>query len=105
MEKYNIEIKETLIREVSIDASSLDDAMISAELLYKNEEIVLDYTDHTATDIDISNLHPFSDNSDFLYFVLSKAEKSLVNLSTEELAKIGFGNLSDAIKEFLKTKN
>jgi hypothetical protein len=105
MEKYNIEIKETLTREISIEASSIDEAMSSAELLYNNEEIVLDYSDHNATDIDISNLTPFSDNSDFLTFVLLKAEKSLVNLSIEELAKIGFGNLSDAIKEYLKVKN
>ena len=83
----------------------MDEAMCSAELLYNNEEIVLDYNDHYATDIDISNLTPFSDKSDFLTFILLKAEKSLVNQSIEELAKIGFGNLSDAIKEYLKVKN
>jgi hypothetical protein len=105
MEKYNIEIKETLIREISIDASSIDEAISSAELLYNNEEIVLDSSDHSTTDIDISNLTTLSDNLDFSTFVLLKAEKSLVNLSTEELAKIGFGNLSYAIKEYLKVKN
>jgi len=105
MEKYNIEIKETLTREISIEASSIDEAISSAELLYNNEEIVLDYSDHNSTDIDISNLTPFSDNPDFLTFVLLKAEKSLVNLSIEELAKIGFGDLSDAIKDYLKVNN
>lgn len=105
MEKYNIEIKETLIREVTIEASSIDEAINSAELLYNNEEIILDYSDHNTTDIDFSNLASFSDDSNFLTFVLLKAEKSLVNLSAEELAKIGFGNLSEAIKEYLKSKN
>jgi len=53
----------------------------------------------------VRNLEPFSNNSDFLSFVLFKAEKEIQNLSAEELAKIGFGNLSNAIKEFLKDKN
>ena len=75
------------------------------ENLHKSEEIVLDYSDHNTTDIDISNLESFSDNTEFLNFVLYNAEKTLKNLSTEELAKIGFGNLSDAIKEFSNYKN
>lgn len=102
MKKYNIEIRETLIKEVTIKASSIYEAVASVERLYSNEEVVLDYSDLTSTDIDISNFDSVSNNTDFLNFVLQKAEKSLVNLSSEELAKIGFGNLSDAIEEYFK---
>jgi len=105
MEKYNIELKEILVKEFEIEAKSIDDAICIVEKLYKNEEIVLDYSDHNTTNIDVRNLEPFSNNSDFLSFVLFKAEKEIQNLSAEELAKIGFGNLSNAIKEFLKDKN
>lgn len=105
MEKYKIEIKETLVREVIIDASSIDEALNIASRLYNNEQLVLDYNDHKTTDIDICNLNLFIEDTNFVSFISSSAEKSLVNLSTEELAKLGFGNLNEAIKEFLKKKN
>lgn len=104
MQKFNIEIKETLRTEILINAFSMEEALKSAEALYNKEEIVLDYNHHNSTDIDISSLETFSNDSGFLNFILQKAEKSLVDLPAEELARIGFGNLSNAIEEYFKEK-
>ncbi len=102
MKKFNIEIRETLTREVTINAASLDEAIQTAENLYSSEDIVLDYTDHKTTDIDLLDLSGLDDDASFLNFVLINAEKAIKDLSIEELAKIGFGSLNSAIKDYKK---
>ena len=42
---YKIEVSERLSRVVNIDASSLEEAVLIAEKMYKDEEIVLDWAD------------------------------------------------------------
>lgn len=55
MPKYKIEIKEILTRIVEIEAQSEDDALETAQNLYKNEEIVLDSDDFS--EVEFAN-HP-----------------------------------------------
>lgn len=43
--KVNIKVIEILSRVVTIDALSEDDAIMNVKDMYKNEEIVLDYSD------------------------------------------------------------
>jgi len=43
--KIDIEVKETLIRIVTIDAETVDEAISKVEDMYFREEVVLDYTD------------------------------------------------------------
>ncbi len=43
--QYDIEISERLSRVLHIDASSLDEAIETAERMYQNEDIVLDWAD------------------------------------------------------------
>lgn len=105
MENYNIEIKETLIKEITIEASTIDEAIAHVENLYKNEDIVLEYCDHNTTDIDLKTLSSNFNNEDFSNFVLTKAEKNLKYLSVQELARIGFGSISEAIKDYTQGGN
>lgn len=42
---FNIEISERLSRIVNIEANSLEEAIETAEQMYQNEDIVLDWTD------------------------------------------------------------
>ncbi|MGK0256340.1 MAG: hypothetical protein ACI81I_000957, partial [Arcobacteraceae bacterium] len=43
--QINIKITETLSRVILIDSLSIEDAITTAEKMYKNEDIVLDYAD------------------------------------------------------------
>lgn len=104
MKTFEIEIKETLSRVVEIESESIEEATTMAKEKYDNEEIVLDYSDHKTTDIDISGLEGLEDNEEFLNFVLSNTEKMISKLSVEDLAIIGFGSLLDAKAEYEKTK-
>ncbi len=104
METFKIEVKETLSRTVEIKASNVSKAFEKVNQLYKSEKIVLDYNDHCGTDIDIKDLTVFTNNDSFSNFVLKTAEGMIANLSVEELAKIGFGSLNDAILKFSKEK-
>lgn len=49
MSKYNVEIIEFLSRVVEIDAKNFESAVVKAEELYNNEDIILDYEDKIAT--------------------------------------------------------
>jgi hypothetical protein len=42
--QVDIRITETLSRVITIDSLSIEDAIITVENMYKNEEIVLDYS-------------------------------------------------------------
>ena len=46
---FEIEIEETLLRIIEIQASSFEEALSKAKKKYYNEEIVLDYSDHYDT--------------------------------------------------------
>lgn len=100
MKTFEIEIKEVLSKTIKIKANSMNEAIVEVDKLYKNEEIVLDYTNHLSTDIDLKELGDFEKNNQFMSFILKNAEDMLSNLSIEELAKIGFGDLTRAINNF-----
>jgi hypothetical protein len=53
MEKYQVEITETLQRVIEVHAESPDDAVDKVRALYKNEEIVLDSSDYMDTEISL----------------------------------------------------
>jgi len=55
MNTFEIEIKETLSRVISIKAESQNEAILKANEMYRNEEIVLDYDDLINTYISPSN--------------------------------------------------
>ena len=48
--KYVIEVTETLVKHVVVEAESKSDALIYANSLYNDEEIVLDYRDYMDTE-------------------------------------------------------
>lgn len=48
---YTVRIKETLIREIDINANSSDEAINLIHKMYDKGEIVLDSSDHTGTSI------------------------------------------------------
>ena len=50
---FKVEITETLQKIVEIDADNEEAAIKMAKHLYRNEEIVLDYSDYVDTEIDI----------------------------------------------------
>ena len=52
MNKYNIEIKETLSRVIEIEAPSVEEAINKVRAMYRAEEIVLDGDDCVATEIE-----------------------------------------------------
>lgn len=53
MKKFKVEITEYLQKTITIIASSEEAALEEAESLYKDEEIVLDSSNHTGTDFEI----------------------------------------------------
>jgi len=56
MAKYHVCIKETLERVVEIEAESEEKACDKVWDMYNNEEIVLDASDYTWTDINVYNI-------------------------------------------------
>ena len=52
---YQVEITETLQKIISIEADSEDSAIKAITEKYRNEDIVLDYSNHVGTDITIFN--------------------------------------------------
>ena len=51
MEKYQVLFKETLERVIEINANNKEEALKIAEEMYKNCEVVLDYTDFSGYEI------------------------------------------------------
>lgn len=51
--KIKVEITEILQRTVEVDAEDLKDAINKVEELYKNEEIILDYSDYISTEFNV----------------------------------------------------
>ena len=102
MESYSITVKETLLRSISIDAESSDEALDIASEMYKSEEIVLDAEDLAQTDIYPSLLYDIDNNQVFREFLLDKIQNTLPELSAAELAEIAFGSLHNAAQAFRK---
>lgn len=50
MKKFNIEITETLQRQIEVEADSYDEALKIVKGKYRNSEIVLDSNDFIDTD-------------------------------------------------------
>lgn len=53
MKKYNVSIKESLKREVSIEANSKEDALRKIKKKYDAEEIILDSFDFLSTEFEV----------------------------------------------------
>ena len=51
MKKYQVLFKETLERVIEINANNKEEALEIAEEMYKNCEVVLDYTDFSGYEI------------------------------------------------------
>ncbi len=102
MHTYEIKIIETSSRTVNIDANSLTEAMDIANYLYKREEIVLDNSDHMYTDIDYVCESNESDNPELRTFIINKLNESIAIFTVEDLAKLSFGSVANAIIEFEK---
>ena len=54
MDKYKVEITETLQKTVEVEADSKEDALHKAMKMYKKEEVILDYNDFV--DLDFKNV-------------------------------------------------
>ena len=54
MKTYAVVITETLQRTVYIDAKSAEEAKDVAEERYRNEDIVLDWSDYQDTEIEVA---------------------------------------------------
>lgn len=102
MKTYPIEIIETSTKKVEIDANSLAEAMDIAGYLYKREEIVLDNSDHNRTDIDIITEKQHEDDKNLKEFLKRKLKENMEFLSFEDLAKIAFGSVANALIEYEK---
>lgn len=100
MNTYSIEIKETLSKVIKVKSDSIKNALTIANKKYDNEEIVLDEGDIKSLSIDVTEQSTIENNPDFMDFVLVKAEEMIVHLSIDELAKIGFGDYFEAIRQF-----
>ncbi len=105
MQSHPITIKETLVRSITIDTESSEEALDIAKEMYKAEEIILDAEDYVQTDIYPSLLYDIENNQAFRHFLLNKIQESLPKLSATELAEFAFGNLKQAADAFLKKSN
>lgn len=56
MENFLVTVKEELIREVLVKATSAEDAEAAVILRYKAEEIVLDYSDFVDVDFSVKRV-------------------------------------------------
>lgn len=54
MDKYKVEITETLQKTVEVEADNKEDALHKVMKMYKNAEVILDYNDFI--DLDFKNL-------------------------------------------------
>ena len=55
MNKYIIEITETLQKQIEVEANSKDDALRLVKSKYKNEEIILDSENYVSTNFNVIN--------------------------------------------------
>ncbi len=62
MKTFKVEIQEILARVVEVKVNSDQEAVLRAGEMYRNEDIVLDYSDYISTEI---NVFPKKDLIDF----------------------------------------
>lgn len=75
MAKYKIEITEYLQRTIEVEADNESDAVFKVEENYHDAKGVLDYSDHTGTDIEIYNPNKFIPKLDLLMDRIDKFNK------------------------------
>ena len=75
MAKYKVEITEYLQRTVEVEADNESDAVFKVEENYHDAKEVLDYNDHTGTDIEIYNPNKFIPKLDLLMDRIDKFNK------------------------------
>ena len=51
--KIKVEVTEILQRIIEVEANDLKDAIDKVEEMYRNEDIVLDYSDYISTEIKV----------------------------------------------------
>ncbi len=56
--KYDFEIEEILERVVTVEAEDEYEGYRKVKEMYRNEEVVLDASDHVCTEIGLFPLHP-----------------------------------------------
>ena len=84
MKKYNVKITETLSRDISIKAKSIDEAIETAEEMYRNSEVILDAEDYVGVKfVDASNATLSSLVSLADYFVFCQSETKIDSVSKE----------------------
>ena len=54
MDRYKVEITETLQKTVEVEANNKEEALDKVMKMYKNEEVILDYNDFV--DLDFKNV-------------------------------------------------
>lgn len=64
--QIDIRVTETLSRVIAVDALSIEDAIITVENMYKNEEIILDYSDFNGDVLIEEKEENFSSKKKFL---------------------------------------
>ena len=75
MPKYEVEITEYLQRRITVEAESEADAVSKVEEDYNTDKEVLDYSDHTKTEIEIYNPNKFISKLDLLMERIDKFNK------------------------------
>lgn len=75
MVKYKVEITEYLQRTIEVEADNESDAVFKVEEDYHDAKEVLDYSDHTGTDIEIYNPNKFIPKLELLMDRIGKFNK------------------------------
>ena len=104
MKIFEIEITETLQVIQKVKANDYNEAYEIIDDKYKNEEIVLTSDEYVDTEIS-PYLYSTSyaveiENVEFKNYIFKNAEKMLLEMSTEELIKLSFGDVENAINSF-----
>jgi hypothetical protein len=106
MKTFTIEVQEFLSRIVEVEANSSEEAIHKVFKMYREEEIVLDYSDYVTTEIDFFPKTMFEHlnylaNGDNFYMIEDKQvvfwgkdiEAKRINLTPEALAIINEDNI------------
>ena len=75
MKKFDVEITEYLQRRITVEADSEAEAVSKVKEDYNTDKEVLDYSDHTGTDIEIYNPNKFMSKLDLLIKRIDKFNK------------------------------
>ncbi|MEE9431502.1 MAG: DpnD/PcfM family protein [Melioribacteraceae bacterium] len=107
MKTFEIEITETLQTVQKVKANNYEEAYSTVNNKYKNEEIILGAEEYADTEITpylySEGYKNTIENPQFKNYILQNAEKILLEMSTEELIKLSFGDIENAINSFKNT--